>query len=606
MSKATYLANGLTDRVSSLRESPEVRREQLIQATIRSIAEQGLSRTTVNSVARRAGLTAGMVNFHFNSKQELLTATFQSVIDEFISVIRAVLADQHSSLSDRLLNLVRASFDPSVSDPAKVAVWYSFWGEAPARSEYVALCSDVEAFHLSAVQDLIEQACAKEDRDLAPYALAKGLCGLMDVLWQDILVEQEAFDRAAAIDTCVQFLKSVLPKTFAGRSLSQPAEGREKSSLENGLPITLPAWTYSDKAFTETEIERIHLPAWQIVCHQNDIPNIGDFETYNGLGRRAFVIRGKDGAIRAFHNVCPHRAHAVVSGSGNCAGLIKCPYHSWCFDDKGALKAIAAKKAFPPFEREKFGLKPVACEVFMGFVFICFKPGGPSVGERFAPVAEELAPYRFEDMVRLYDHVREPVRADWKNVWDNYLEDYHFPTGHPGLFSLMGKDYDREPFDEQRLIRLSHVIRAKPKGWAGQRYASLLPEQEHLPPEQRRKWSYFYLYPGVAFDVYPDMMDYFHVVPTGPGQSELRYRAYGLPSSDRRLQMVRKLNIRINTQVGAEDSHLIESVQAGLESGAYDTGLLGEMEIALSAMQGWLRTDMADKIAEGMGTSLVG
>jgi phenylpropionate dioxygenase-like ring-hydroxylating dioxygenase large terminal subunit/AcrR family transcriptional regulator len=588
-------------RAGSARELPEVRREQLIQATIRCIAEEGLSHTTVNSVARRAGLTAGMVNFHFNSKQELLTATLQAVMDEFVATIRAAMAEQHDSLADRLLGLVAASFDPAVSEPAKVAVWYSFWGEAPARSEYVAVCSEVEVFHLACVEELIEQACANEDRAINPHALAKGVCGLMDVLWQDIMVEQDRFDRTAAIQTCAQFLESVLPNTFAQRSHLQMPSAIENERTRNGLPLTLPAWTYRDTSFYEAEIERVHLPAWQIVCHQNDIPNTGDFETFDGLGRRAFVIRGEDGQIRAFHNVCPHRAHAVVSGHGNCAGLIRCPYHSWGFDDKGTLKAIAAQKAFPPFDSGKFGLKPVECEVFMGFVFIRFKPGGASVAERFAPVAGELAPYRFEDMESLYDQDREAVRADWKNVWDNYLEDYHFPTGHPGLFSLMGMDYDRQPFDDQRLIRLSHEMREKPKGWAARHYASLLPEQDHLPLDMRRRWTYVYMYPGVAFDVYPDMIDYFHVVPTGAGRSELRYRGYGLPTSDRRMGLVRKLNIRINYQVGAEDCELIESVQAGLESGAYDVGLLGEKEIAVSAMQRWLGTDMADRIATGSG-----
>ncbi len=588
-----------TRRASNVRELPQVRREQLIRATIQCIAAEGLSRTTVHNVATRAGLTAGMVNFHFNSKQQLLTATLQAVMDEFVAVVRAAIEDQQDCLANRLLRLVAASFDPTVCEPAKVAVWYSFWGEAPARSEYVAVCSSVEAFHLYCVQDLIEQACANEDSPNNPHALAKGLCGLLDVLWQDILVEQERFNRTAAIETCELFLKSVLPKTFARRSPTQAPDKQPVAEAEEGLPITLPAWTYCDQDFYEAEVERVHLPAWQIVCHQNDIPDAGDFETFDGLGKRAFVIRGEDGLIRAFHNVCPHRAHAVVSGQGNCAGLIRCPYHSWGFDDKGTLKAIAAQKAFPPFDSGKFGLKPVECEVFLGFVFIRFKHGGASVAERFAPVADELAPYRFEDMTSLYDEDREPVRADWKNVWDNYLEDYHFPTGHPGLFSLMGMKYDRQPFDDQRLIRLSHDMREKPKGWSGRHYGSLLPDQEHLPPEQRRRWSYFVLYPDVAFDVYPDMIDYFHVVPTGPGTSELRYRGYGLPTTDRQLRVVRKLNIRINYQVGAEDTGLIESVQEGLESGAYDTGLLGAKEFAVAAMQRWLGADMADRIAGG-------
>ncbi|MGI9405524.1 MAG: Rieske 2Fe-2S domain-containing protein, partial [Hyphomicrobiaceae bacterium] len=94
----------------------------------------------------------------------------------------------------------------------------------------------------------------------------------------------------------------------------------ETTTTEEQLPRTLPSWTYCDQDFFEAEIKTIHKRAWQIVCHVSDIPNTGDYFTFQGLGERAFVIRGEDGIIRAFHNVCPHRAHAVVSGlNGNSA-----------------------------------------------------------------------------------------------------------------------------------------------------------------------------------------------------------------------------------------------------------------------------------------------
>ena len=278
----------------------------------------------------------------------------------------------------------------------------------------------------------------------------------------------------------------------------------------------MPAATYHDEAFFADEMERIHLPAWQMVCHTSDIPGTGDYETFEGLGKRAFVIRGDDGTVRAFHNVCPHRAHAVVSGAGNCPGPIRCPYHSWAFDFEGNLKAIAAQKTFPPFDNGKFGLTALECEVFMGFVYIRFRPGGASVAERYGPHADELASYRFDEMVPITPPHAETMAADWKNVWDNYLEDYHFPTGHPGLFALMNMEFEREPDEATRTVRLSHTLRDKPKGWAAELYARHLPDLEHLPENRRRRWTYIYLYPTVSFDIYPDMIDYFHVVPTGP------------------------------------------------------------------------------------------
>ena len=103
------------------------------------------------------------------------------------------------------------------------------------------------------------------------------------------------------------------------------------------------------------------------------------------------------------------------------------------------------------------------------------------------------------------------------------------------------------------------------------------------------------LYPGIAFDVYPDLVDFFQVLPLAPGRSVLRYAAYGLPAGgDRQIGLVRKLNMRINYQVAAEDNELIESVQKGLESGSYEVGLQGEKEVAVQAFQSWVRSDMGE------------
>ena len=573
------------------RQPQDARREQLIQATIDGIDQEGLSNITLNSVARRAGLTAGMVNFHFDTKQQLLTATLAYVADEYTRSCNEIVAAYGSDPAAALLKLIDTSFDPQLADPAKIAVWYAFWGETGSRDDYVGICGRADKVLYDAASKMIGELTGDAWSPLNAAAAAKGLCGLIDGLWQDFLLERDAFDRAQAIALCRAYLANLLPDAF-GTIEAPSAEKQADLAASEDLPRTLPAATYHDQAFFADEMERIHLPAWQMVCHTSDIPGTGDYQTFEGLGKRAFVIRGDDGTVRAFHNVCPHRAHAVVSGAGTCAGPIRCPYHSWAFDFEGNLKAIAAKKTFPPFDNGKFGLTPLECEVFMGFVYIRFLPGGASVAERYGPHADELASYRIDEMVPITPPHAETMAADWKNVWDNYLEDYHFPTGHPGLFSLMNMQYDRQPDGDTRTVRLSHTIRDKPKGWAAELYARHLPDMEHLPEDRRRRWSYIYLYPAVSFDIYPDMIDFFHVVPTGPGRSTLHYRAYGLPDADRALRVTRRLNQRINYQVGREDTALIASVQQGLESGSYDTGVLSDKEDAVKALHAWVREDM--------------
>ncbi len=579
---------------SQVRLTPDIRREQLIEATIKAIAEHGLSRVTLGKLGAEVGLSAGMINFHFENKQALLTATLKALADQYSTACEAAVAGHEDDPVAALLGLIEASFDTRICTPERVAVWYAFWSESRARAEYMAICGRSDAAFYEEVHQLIEQVAQKANSTIDVRAASLGLTGIVDALWQDVVIERETFDYSDAIATCQAYLKNLFPNLE-----NLPGTVVDADENADDLPRTLPAWAYCSDTFFQRELERIHLPAWQVVCHQNDIPEPGDYKTFEAFGERAFVLRGGDGTLRAFNNVCPHRAHQVLQGdTGNCPGLIRCPYHAWGFDHAGELKAIAAQKTFPPFDNGKFGLKPLEIEVYAGFIFIRFRPGGPSLVDRFGPYENELAPYRFADMVPAGPIHEEEIAADWKNIWDNYLEDYHFPTGHPDLFALMSMDYVREPDDVTRTVKLHHHMRDKAKGgWSCERYARILPTHEHLPAEQRRSWRYYFAYPSFAFDVYPEVMDFFQIIPLTPGRSRLRFGSYGLASPSRAAIACRYLSGRINMRVHREDCALVTSVQKGLESSAYDRGLLGTKEIAVAALHRWVCADLpeADK-----------
>jgi phenylpropionate dioxygenase-like ring-hydroxylating dioxygenase large terminal subunit len=181
------------------------------------------------------------------------------------------------------------------------------------------------------------------------------------------------------------------------------------------------------------------------------------------------------------------------------------------------------------------------------------------------------------------------VPIDWKNVVENYVEDYHFPIGHPGLSALMEPQYDRQSFPGGTM-RLSHRMRGQPlKSWSAERYAKFLPVMEHLPEHMRRRWTYFGLYPNVFFDLYPEWMDFFHVVPLDAGRTLIRARSFGFPDDRREMKAARWLCSRLNARVQAEDETLTESVQRGLASGAYSQGILSSKEVVLSGFQDWIR-----------------
>jgi phenylpropionate dioxygenase-like ring-hydroxylating dioxygenase large terminal subunit len=369
-----------------------------------------------------------------------------------------------------------------------------------------------------------------------------------------------------------------------------PQRRAEAAEAAPRLPETLPGWTYHSGEFLELEKRHLLLTNWQLVCHVSEVKQAGDFATLDFMGERAFVIRGEDGTLRAFHNVCRHRAAAVVRGeTGSCQHAIRCFYHGWTYGFDGRLKAVPSESGFPGLDKSRLGLKPLDLEICLGFVFVRFSGSGPSVAERLAPYHRELAAYRSAEMEPLHRRWQVDLCVNWKNVMDNYLEGYHVPVGHPGLFRLFGNSYEVET-REGDVCRAVGRLREKESGnWSERHYQRLLPQIEHLSEELRASWRYYTLLPNLSFDVYPEMMDYFQVIPLSPERTRLRVRLFGLPTADRRLRAARRLNGRINSQVQREDEGLIESVQAGLATSAYGSGYFSEKEACLQRLHDMVR-----------------
>jgi phenylpropionate dioxygenase-like ring-hydroxylating dioxygenase large terminal subunit len=209
--------------------------------------------------------------------------------------------------------------------------------------------------------------------------------------------------------------------------------------------FSLPAWIYHDPGFFELEKQHIFRTCWHLVCHQNDIPATGDYHTFEILGESVMSVRGDDGQIRSFHNVCRHRASRLLDGQkGQCGRRITCPYHAWTYSLDGRLIGVPSKETFRGLDQQKSGLAALDQEIFMGFVFVRFAPGLPSVREMAAPYLHELAVYRMEELVPQGRVTLRPRQVNWKNVADNYSDGLHINVAHPGLTRLFGKGYGIE------------------------------------------------------------------------------------------------------------------------------------------------------------------
>jgi len=344
----------------------------------------------------------------------------------------------------------------------------------------------------------------------------------------------------------------------------------------------LPAWTYSNAELQPLEYQRLILESWQIVCHVNQVKQPGDYATLDLLSDSIFVMRGDDGEVRAFQNVCRHRGARLLDGAGTCARRLVCPYHGWTYDNTGRLAAVPAEGTFPGIDRSRLGLRQVRHEVFMGFVFVRVVGDGPGVAEMWGDFARHLEPYGFERMEPLSKLWTAVWNADWKVAVDNNLENYHIPLGHPGYQRMLRNQLESE-INPHGVARSVSVLRDRPSpNWVERMYQKLAPSVfDNLGKELRRTWQFYSMPPNLGVDVYPDSMDFFQVLPLGPGKCLVRSAIYGLPDERREMRILRYLNLRINRQVAAEDARLSTRVQAGLMSHGYEPGPLSDYEDAL-------------------------
>jgi len=343
---------------------------------------------------------------------------------------------------------------------------------------------------------------------------------------------------------------------------------------------SLPAWLYSDSEFFDVECARILRPSWQIVCHQNDVPQPGDFHTIDYLGESVIVVRGDDGLIRAFTNVCRHRAMRLLEAPKGSIKHIVCPYHAWTYATDGQLTGVPSRRDYPALDMTQSGLAPVDVEIWRGFLFVRLEGNGPSVAEMMAPYEREIAPYRFEEMLTISPVKLRERRVNWKNIGDNYSDNLHIPVAHDGLTRLFGKSYAIEA--RPWVDKMSGQIADRRSDNVWERfYQTHLPRVDHLPQASQRLWLYYKLWPNMAFDIYPDQIDFMQWLPLTPTTSVLREMAFALPDDRREMKLVRYANWRINRTVNAEDTWLIERVQQGMASESYAAGPIGASEVCL-------------------------
>jgi choline monooxygenase len=336
------------------------------------------------------------------------------------------------------------------------------------------------------------------------------------------------------------------------------AQYNEQAALPDAS--TIPAPWYVDARIAELEAQTVFSKTWQMVGRVEQVEKPGQFVTASIAGEPIVVVRGNDGVLRGFYNVCRHHAAAVVTEPCGQASILHCPYHGWNYGLDGSLKGMPEFDGVKNFERQQNGLVPVQAETWEKFVFVNLDPQAASLNDFLAGLVKRVAPLHVSKL-NYFDSRTYDIHCNWKVFVDNYLDGgYHVPHLHKGLSSVLDyKEYTIENEDRYCLQSSPMVAGKEDAATASTRQGD-------------RAW-YFWQYPNLMINCYEGYMDTNLVLPLDVDHCRVIFDFYFGDTSEVR-RSYNEQSVAVGARVQDEDLGICEAVQRGLKSRAYGAGRL--------------------------------
>lgn len=320
-------------------------------------------------------------------------------------------------------------------------------------------------------------------------------------------------------------------------------------------PLSLPSHYYSDPEIYQMELDRIFYRNWLFVGFRSELENPGDYITKNIGSESIFVVRSQDGTLNGFYNVCRHRAHRLLEGNGHIQDIV-CPYHAWRYNLDGILCFARNSKNVDGFDSKEFRLQTIQVEDFSGFIFINLDPDASPLVEQVPTLEEEFKSYEPNiDNLQLVYRRHITIESNWKNVVDNYNENYHTPKVHPILASILDDSYT--------VTLKGKYLRHESNASSGEDDGFQVNVKDY--PKHVTWWLWPNLcpmsIPGGGFRV-------LNILPTGPNQTHETYDFY-LPYTEPNAQQWAQIKYAVDV-VNQEDITVVESIQKGLKSRSFN------------------------------------
>lgn len=325
---------------------------------------------------------------------------------------------------------------------------------------------------------------------------------------------------------------------------------------------TIPALWYTSQDIAKTERERLFGNVWLCVGRTDQVEKPGQYLTLEVANEPILVVRGEEGKLRAFFNVCRHRAARVMTAECGETDRLRCPYHGWTYDLSGRLRGVPEFDGVDGFQREQNGLPAIHVETCGPLVFVHMGTPDQSLQNFLSPMSERLAPYRL-DTLKCVARKEYILQCNWKVFVDNFLDGgYHVNAIHPSLAGVLDyKNYKTECF---RFTSLQSSPLKQPDASDDASAAQVRTGQAA---------AYWWIYPNLMLNAYEGVMDTNLVLPLGPDRCRVLFDFYFARTNSSPEELARQTeSIKVADQIQAEDVGICEDVQRGLKSRSFDTG----------------------------------
>ena len=338
---------------------------------------------------------------------------------------------------------------------------------------------------------------------------------------------------------------------------------------------SLPPAIYHNQEIYDLEVGRLFHRGWICVGRTAEIPNPGDFISYDIVGEPIFVIRQKNRTIKAFPNVCLHRCSRLLDGEGH-VSKVSCPYHSWTYDLGGQLIGAPFMQKTPNFDRKSYRLDQLSCETWEGFIYVSLDPDASPIASKLQNLQNEIAEFRMADYVPVYQE-HEVWHTNWKCLVENFMDVYHLHRVHADSFNKYSSyEHATELFPGEDAYSY-HFVQED----AGAHSVAANPDNSWLKGDKRHRTYLINLFPAHVVQLQPDMLWYLSILPDGLDRVKIRW-AMSIPSEilqaaqDRDAVIAGQLDLL--KQVNSEDRPTVERVFQGTQAVAARQGPLSWLE----------------------------